>query len=79
MLDKEVMVKIRRMSELQAVIVRDGDETDETVYAEYRTIKDEVMPSVLPLVEKFVKAGLFTVQLELPEWARAAILDGDVQ
>jgi hypothetical protein len=65
MISKESQVKLRRLTELHALIERDPDDVEEFVYDEYRTIKDEIMPEVLAVIRLLVKAGLLTVSLDL--------------
>ncbi len=66
MISKVTQVKLRRLSELSAVIARDGDEMGcEPVYAEYRTLVGEVVEEVEPFVRLLVKAGLLQVDLEV--------------
>src|SRR5258708_5407655 len=62
-ISKETQTSLRRMAELQAVIDRDGDHTEDYVYKKYRELVGPVVQEVLPVVELLVKAGIFEIHV----------------
>jgi alkylation response protein AidB-like acyl-CoA dehydrogenase len=68
-LDQETAQKLRRLTELYALMVHLGDEAEEETCEEYRQLQEPLVQEFLPLVRKLVQAGLLT--LDVPEEAFA--------
>jgi hypothetical protein len=78
MSDEETEVKLRRLSELHAVIERDGDDCDDADCDEYRTLKDEIIDEVNDVMNKLRKAGLLTVSLPITPELRDEVNKGEL-
>ena len=73
--DRDVVTKLHRMQQLNAIIKAKGDNTPEFIFDEYRKLVGPMAEYCTNLVEGLIDAGLLTIQIdskalaEMRQWA----------
>lgn len=65
-INKETMDKLQRMRSLNAIIGHEYD-PEEDIFAEYKTLLEDLREDFMPLMELLIKTGLITVSIHDPE------------